>query len=125
MAAAVRHTVKLGTHKNALEEAGDQGFPFTKGPLVFETTGAMGGRDTEVVDVNCRDGGRPAHTRSTPEQSGARARAHVVSKQVLIVLATNVFNVTCQDASRIHSSVDRDLTEGLRANTASQCPCPP
>ena len=33
---------KLGTHKKALEEAGDQGLPFTKEPLVFETTGAMG-----------------------------------------------------------------------------------
>ena len=42
MAAAVRHMVKLGTHKKALEEAGDQGLPFTKGPLAFETTGAMG-----------------------------------------------------------------------------------
>ena len=42
VAAAVRHTVKLGTHKKALEEAGDQGLPFTEGPLVFETTGAMG-----------------------------------------------------------------------------------
>ena len=38
MAAAVRHTVKLRTHKKALEEGG---LPFTKGPLVFETTGAM------------------------------------------------------------------------------------
>ena len=42
MAAAVRHTVKLGAHKKALEEAGDRGLPFTKEPLVFETTGAMG-----------------------------------------------------------------------------------
>ena len=42
VAAAVRHTVKLGTHKRVLEEAGDQGLPFTKGPLVFEATGAMG-----------------------------------------------------------------------------------
>ena len=33
---------KLGTHKKALEAAGGQGPPFTKGPLVFETTGAMG-----------------------------------------------------------------------------------
>ena len=40
-AAAVQHTVKLGTHKRALEEAGAQSLPFTKGPLVFETTGAM------------------------------------------------------------------------------------
>ena len=53
-----------------------------------------------MVEVNCRDG----------------ARAHVVSKQVLIVLATNFFNVTCQDVSRIHSSVDRNFPEGLRAN---------
>ena len=42
MAAAVWHTVKLGTHKKALEEAEDQGLPFTKRPLAFETTGAMG-----------------------------------------------------------------------------------
>ena len=42
VAAAVRHTVKLGTHKKALEEAGVQGLLFTEGPLVFETTGAMG-----------------------------------------------------------------------------------
>ena len=42
MAAAVWHTVKLGTHKEALAQAGDQGPPFTKGPLISETTGAMG-----------------------------------------------------------------------------------
>ena len=41
VAAAVRHKVKLGTHKKALLEAGDQGHPFTKGSLVFETAGAM------------------------------------------------------------------------------------
>ena len=76
---------------------------------------------TEIVEVDCRHGGRPTHTRSTPVQTGARARAHVVSKPVPIVLATNVFNVTCNDASRTHSSVDRDLPEGLRANTASHC----
>ena len=43
----------------------------------------------------------------------------MVSEQVLIVLATKKFSVTCQDASRIHSSVDRDLPEDLRAKTAS------
>ena len=117
MAAAVRHTVKLGTHKKALEEARDQGLPFTNGPLVFETTGALG----EETQKWWKSIVGPAHTRSTPQQTRARARAHVVSKQVLIVLATNVFNVTCQDASIIHSSVDRDLSEGLRANTASHC----
>ena len=74
-----------------------------------------------MVEVNCGDGGRPTHTRIIPEQTGARARAHVVSKQVLIVLAPNFRNVTCQDASRIHSSVDRDLPEGPRAKTASHC----
>ena len=74
-----------------------------------------------MVKVNCRDGGRPTHTRSTPKQMGVRARAHVVSKQVLIVLATTFLNVICQDASRIHSSVDRDFPEGLRAKTASHC----
>ena len=42
VAAAGRHTIKLGTHKKALQEAGDQGLPSTKGPLVFGTTGAMG-----------------------------------------------------------------------------------
>ena len=46
MAAAVWHTVNLGTHERAPEEAGAQGLPFTKGPLVFETTGAMG-EDTQ------------------------------------------------------------------------------
>ena len=35
-----------------------------------------GGEDTEMVEVSCRDGGRPTHT----EQTGARAGAHVVSK---------------------------------------------
>ena len=41
VAAALWHKAKLGTHTRALEEAGDQGLPFTKGSLVFETTGAM------------------------------------------------------------------------------------
>ena len=107
MAAAVRHTDKLGTHNRALEEAGDQGLPFTKGPLVFETTERPWVRSTEIVKVNCRDRSRPTHTRGTPKQTRARARAQVVSKQVLIVLATNFLNLTCQDASRIHTSVNR------------------
>ena len=61
---------------------------------------------------------------NTPEQMRARARAHMISKQVVIELATNVLNITYQDAIRIHSSVDMDLPEGLRANTASQCLAP-
>ena len=39
----------------------------------------------------------------------------------LIVLARNFLSVTCQDASRIDSSVDRNLPEGLRGNAASHC----
>ena len=77
-----------------------------------------------MMEVNYRDGGRPTHTRSTPKQTGAIARAHVVSKQILIALATNFFNVACRDASRIHSSVDNNLPEGLRAKTASPCHVP-
>ena len=77
-----------------------------------------------MVEANCRDGGRPTHTRGTLEQTGARARAHVVIKQFLIVLATNFLNITSQDVSRIHSSVDRDLLEGLRPKTASYCQAP-
>ena len=42
MAAAVQHMVKLGTHSRALEKAEDQDLSFTKGALVFETTGCMG-----------------------------------------------------------------------------------
>ena len=41
-AAELRHNAKLGTNKKTVEEAGAQGLPFTKKPLVFETTGAMG-----------------------------------------------------------------------------------
>ena len=33
------------------------------------------------------------HTRGIPKQTGAKARAHVVSKQVLIVLA-NLFSMS-------------------------------
>jgi len=51
----------------------------------------------------------------------ARARAHMVSKQIRIVLATNFLNVTRQDADSIHRSVDRDFLEGPWANTASHC----
>ena len=61
------------------------------------------------------------YTRGTLQQTGARANACVVSNQVLIVLATNFLNGTCQDGSRIHSSVDMDLPEGIRAKTLSHC----
>ena len=41
-AAEKRHKDKMYTHRKALAEAGAAGLPFTKAPLVFETTGAMG-----------------------------------------------------------------------------------
>ena len=76
------------------------------------------------MEVDCRNAGRPTHTRGTPEQMGARARAKNVSKQVLVVLATNFLNATHQDANRIRGLVDNDLREGLRAKTASHCLAP-
>ena len=48
-----------------------------------------------------------------------------IELQVLIVLATNVFNVTCQGACKIHSSVDRKLArrpEGLYGITLLGAP---
>ena len=77
-----------------------------------------------MVQVDCRDGDRPTHARGTPEQTGARARAYMVSEQVFSMLGADCLNGTCQDASRIHSSVDTDLPEGLRAKTASPCLAP-
>ena len=78
------------------------------------------GRDTEMAEGIRRDGGRPTHTRGTPEQTGARSGAHMFSKQV--VLATNDLDVTCKDASRIHGSVP----PGLMARSATYCsPCAP
>ena len=64
--------------------------------------------------------------RGTPKQTGARARAHVVLKPVLIVSywLYNFLNVTCQNASRSHSAVDRYLPEGLRAKRATHCLAP-
>ena len=40
--AKARHSAKMATHKKALDAAGAAGLSFTKKPLVFETTGAMG-----------------------------------------------------------------------------------
>ena len=45
----------------------------------------------------------------------------MVSKNVLIVLATNSLDGTCEDASRFYSSVDWDLPKGLRAETDAYC----
>ena len=78
-----------------------------------------------MAEVNRGDGGRPTHTRGAPEQTGARAGAHIVSKQVFIILATNDLDATCKDASIIHSSVDWDLPTGLMAHTATYCYCAP
>ena len=41
-AAKARHVAKMATHRRALTTAGAAGLPFSKKPLVFETTGAMG-----------------------------------------------------------------------------------
>ena len=46
-AASARHKAKLATHRAAVLEAGAGGLPFTKVPLVFETTGAMG-KETQI-----------------------------------------------------------------------------
>ena len=74
-----------------------------------------------MVEVNCRDGGTPSNTSGAPEVNGAKGE-NTRGHQVLIVLATNVvLNVTCHDASRIISSGDGNLPEGLRAKTASHC----
>ena len=59
-----------------------------------------------------------------PNPSPSPSLRYKVSKQGVIVLATNVLNVICPDASRIHSSVDRDLPQGVRANTVSHCHAP-
>ena len=115
MAPAVRHTVKLGPQERAHKEAGAQGLPFPKGSLVVETTGSMG-KETHKL--------RKAIVEMEADQHQGHPRADgskVVSKQILIVLAANFLDVTCLDARRIHSSVDMDLPEGLRANTVSYC----
>ena len=78
-----------------------------------------------MVEVTRGDGGGPTHTRVTPEQTRARAGAHMVSKHVFIILATNDLNVKRKDASSIHSSVDWDLPTGLKAHTATYCYCAP
>ena len=123
VAAAIWHTVKLGKRRRALEEAGDQGLPSTKGPLVVETIGPLGRRHRKGRS-QLSNGGGPTHTRSTPEQAGAKSWCISISIpgadgskelehrwsankfSLYCVLATKFFNVTCQDASRIRSSVD-------------------
>ena len=71
VAAAVQHTFKLGTHERALEEAGDQCLPFTKDPLVVETTGAIGAETQKwwksIVEMEV-DQCRPGAPRSRQEQ---------------------------------------------------------
>ena len=99
---------------------GTKVFPSRRDPWSRICRG-YGGGDKEMADVNRRDGGRPTRTRSTPEQTGARAGAFAVRKQIFIVLATNSLDGTCEDVSRYHSSLDWDLPEGLRTDTASYC----
>ena len=44
-----------------------------------------------------------------------------LSLSLTLTLSLTLSLSLSQDASRIHSVVDRDLPEGLRANTASHC----
>ena len=130
VAAAVRHTVKLGTHKRALEEAGDQGVPFMKGPLV--------GGATDTVGDNCRDGCRPTHIyqehpkadgrkgwstrgqQTSSHRSGYRiCQCHMPGCKQSLYISGYIMD---QDVIRIYSSPDRDLSEGPGANTASHLP---
>ena len=71
---------------------------------------------TTIVEMEA-DQRMPVAPQSTREQG----LEHKWSAKVLVALATNFLNVTRQDASRIHSSVDKDLSEGLRVKTASHC----
>ena len=117
VAAAVRHTVKLGTHKKALEEGGDQGLPFTKGPLVFETAGAMGEEPQKwwksIVEMEAdqRIPGAPQSRREhglEPTWSANKFSSYWLQ---------------CfpKSHTRMQAEYIRNLPEGLRANTASHC----
>ena len=64
-AASARHKAKLATHRAAVLEAGAGGLPFTKVPLVFETTGAMG-KETQNWWEGIRQLRREAHEGSGP-----------------------------------------------------------
>ena len=120
MAAALRHTIKLGTHTRALEEAGDQGLAFTKGFLVFETTRAMGEERQKwwksIVEMEADQ-----RITGAPQSRQEQGLEHTYSANKFSSYWLQNSNVTCQDASKIHSSVDRDLAQGLRAETASHC----
>ena len=50
--------------------------------------------------------------------------AATLSLHLHLSLSLSLSNGTCQDVSRIHTSVDRDFPEGLRAKTASHCLAP-
>ena len=123
MTAAVRHTVKPEAHKKALEEARDQGLAFTKGLLFFETTGAMGEGTQKwwksVIEMEA-DQRIPKTPHSRQEHTWSANKFSSYWLQTL-----SMPHATCQDASIIHSSVDMDLLEGLRAKASVILPCAP
>ena len=115
VAAALRHKVKLGTHKRALEEAGDQGLSFMKGPLVFETTGAMGEETQKlwklIVEMEA-DQRIPGAPQSRREQGGSIYGQQTSSHPTGYKLS----RWHMPGATRIHSSVDRDLPGSKQLN---------
>ena len=124
MAAAVRHTVKLGTHKTALEEAGDQGLPFTKGPLVFETTCRLG-EETQKWWKSIVEMEADQRIPGAPQSRREQGLEHTWSSNKF---SSYWLQKNSMPHARIQadssSSVDRHLPEGLRANTASYCLAP-
>ena len=120
-AASARHEAKLATHRAAVLEAGAGGLPFTKVPLVFETTGAMG-KETQNWWEGIRQLRREAH-----EGSGPTSRRETgmdwtwTANHFQHLLATVDFCGTRTYASRICHPVDRDLPRGLNGRLAPYC----
>ena len=81
---------------------GNEGLPFTKGPLVFETTGAMW-EEPQKLSKPMVEMDADQRTSGAPQSSQKQGLEHVVSKTVLIVLATKPLHDTCEDAMRTHS----------------------
>ena len=115
--------VKLGIHKRALEEAGDQGLPFIKGPLVFETTGAMG-EETQQWGKSIVEMEADQRTPGAPQSRREQGIEHTWSAHKFSSYWVQSFSMARQDASRIHRSVDSHLLEGLGAKKPHIAWCP-